>query len=81
MRLAKSFRQPTASLICEGLCHTITAAAYTAHRGELLIFASSLGRPGMQPIYLRRHGRQGADGGLLPHPAKHGQDRLCWVTR
>jgi hypothetical protein len=45
MRLAKSFRQPTASLICEDLCQTVTVAAYTAHRGELLIFASSLGRP------------------------------------
>ena len=45
MRLAKSFRQPTTSLICEGLCQTVSAAAYTAHRGELLIFASGQGRP------------------------------------
>jgi hypothetical protein len=51
MRLAKSFRQPTASLICEGLCTTVTAAAYTAHRGELLIFASSLGRPRQDTRY------------------------------
>jgi hypothetical protein len=45
MRLAKSFRQPTASLICDGFTKTVTAAAYTAHRGELIIFASSWGRP------------------------------------
>jgi hypothetical protein len=42
MRLAKSFRQPTASRICEGFTRTVSAAAYTAHRGELIIFASSL---------------------------------------
>jgi hypothetical protein len=42
MRLAKSFRQPTASWICEGFTRTVSAAAYTAHRGELIIFASSL---------------------------------------
>lgn len=40
MRLAKSFRQPTASRICEGLELFATCAAYTAHRGELIIFAS-----------------------------------------
>ncbi len=43
MRLAKSFRQPVASLICAGK-NFVTAAAYTAHRGELLIFASSVHR-------------------------------------
>src|SRR4029453_3437284 len=42
MHLAKSFRQPIASEICSG---SDKAAAYTAHRGELIIFASSLGRP------------------------------------
>jgi hypothetical protein len=51
MRLAKSFRQPAASLICEGLCQTVTAA-YTAHRGELLIFASSRGRPRQDTRYV-----------------------------
>jgi hypothetical protein len=42
MRLAKPFRQPTASGICAGNKPSVTAAAYTAHRGELIIFASSL---------------------------------------
>ena len=42
MRLAKSFRQPVASRICAGHDTFATAATYTAHRGELLIFASSL---------------------------------------
>jgi hypothetical protein len=41
MRLAKSFRQPVASMLCSGFTGFTTAAAYTAHRGELIIFASS----------------------------------------
>lgn len=40
IRLAKSFRQPVASLICDGFTKSVSAAAYTAHRGELIIFAS-----------------------------------------
>lgn len=40
IRLAKSFRQPVASLICRGLWRSASCAAYTAYRGELLIFAS-----------------------------------------
>jgi hypothetical protein len=43
MRLAKSFRQPTASAICAGYGRVFTAAALTVHRGELIIFASSVG--------------------------------------
>ena len=41
MRLAKSFRQPVASLICRGRWRSASCAGYTAHRGELLIFSSS----------------------------------------
>jgi hypothetical protein len=41
MRLAKSFRQPVASSICDGSTDWVSASAYTAHRGELIIFASS----------------------------------------
>ena len=37
--------QPAASRIRRGLWRSRSWAAYTAHRGELLIFASSLGRP------------------------------------
>jgi hypothetical protein len=40
MRLAKSIKQPVASLICEGLWRSTSCAGYTAHRGELLIVAS-----------------------------------------
>jgi hypothetical protein len=42
MRLAKSFRQPVASSICDGSTDRVSASAYTAHRGELIIFASSI---------------------------------------
>jgi len=42
MRLAKSFRQPVASRIGAGSDPIATAAAYTAHRGELIFFASLL---------------------------------------
>jgi len=42
MRLAKSFRQPVAKRICNGIDRIITCATYTAHRGELIIFASSV---------------------------------------
>jgi len=46
IRLAKSFVQPTASRICIGAEPIATCAVYTAHRGELIIFASSLtGKP------------------------------------
>jgi hypothetical protein len=40
MRLAKSFRQPEARLMCDGCTDDVTCAAYTAHRGELIIVAS-----------------------------------------
>ncbi len=42
MRLAKSFRQPIASAICAGIGKLFTMATCTAHRGELIIFASSI---------------------------------------
>jgi hypothetical protein len=42
MRLAKSFRQPTPSAICRGDTNWVSAAGYRAHRGELIIFASSI---------------------------------------
>jgi len=42
MRLAKAFRQPVASMLCSGELSSTSVAGYTAHRGELLIFASSL---------------------------------------
>jgi hypothetical protein len=41
-RLAKSFKQPVASSICDGGTHWVSTAAYTAYRGELIIFASSI---------------------------------------
>jgi hypothetical protein len=41
-RLAKSFKQLVASSICDGGTHWVSTAAYTAHRGELIIFASSI---------------------------------------
>jgi hypothetical protein len=40
MRLAKPIKQPVASLICRGLWRSASCAAYTAHRGELLIYAT-----------------------------------------
>ena len=48
MRLAKSFRQPTARRICAGREPIVTAAAYTAHRGERLIVASRVHREASQ---------------------------------
>ena len=42
MRLAKSFRPPVASMLCSGDLSSTSVAGYTAHRGELLIFASGL---------------------------------------
>jgi hypothetical protein len=42
MRLAKSFRQPVASMLGSGELSSTSVAGYTAQRGELLIFASSL---------------------------------------
>jgi hypothetical protein len=42
MRLAKPFQQPTARRICASREPIVTVAAYPAHRGELIIFASSL---------------------------------------
>jgi len=45
MRVAKSFRQLMASMICNGFTKTVTAAGYRAHCGELTIFASSRWRP------------------------------------
>jgi hypothetical protein len=41
-RLAKSFKQPVASSMCDGGTHWVSTAAYTAYRGELIIFASSI---------------------------------------
>jgi hypothetical protein len=40
MRLARTIKQPVASLICRGLWRSASCAAYTAHRGELLIYAT-----------------------------------------
>jgi hypothetical protein len=40
MRLARAIKQPVASLICRGLWRSASCAAYTAHRGELLIYAT-----------------------------------------
>jgi hypothetical protein len=40
MRLAKSFQQPAASLICQGFWRSASCAQDTAHRGEVLIHAS-----------------------------------------
>ena len=39
IRLAKSFKQPVASLICTGRWRSCSVPAYTAQRGELLIHA------------------------------------------
>jgi len=44
MRLAKAFQQPVASLSSEGFTRSVSPAGYTAHRGESVIFAWSLGR-------------------------------------
>jgi hypothetical protein len=59
MRPAKSFWQPVASMLCDGSEPRPTAATYTAHRGELIIFASSLvdqpGRP-LTPFTYARPG-------------------------
>jgi hypothetical protein len=39
MRLAKAMKQPVASLVCRGLWRSASCPGYTAHRGELLIYA------------------------------------------
>jgi Sigma-70, region 4 len=39
IRLAKSFKQPVATLICQGRWRSCSVPAYTAQRGELLIHA------------------------------------------
>jgi hypothetical protein len=45
MRLAKSIKQPVASLICRGLWRSAFCAAYSAHRGEVLIFSPAKPMP------------------------------------
>src|SRR5919108_28536 len=39
MRLARTFKQPVASLICRGLWRSASCATPTSHRGEVLIYA------------------------------------------
>ena len=51
MRLARAIKQPVASLIGRGLWRSVSCAAYTAHRGEHLIY------PPRQPMELGEYER------------------------
>jgi hypothetical protein len=51
MRYAKSFLQPAASMICQGLMKTASSSTPTLQRGEMIIVASKNGRPHGYSIY------------------------------